>query len=86
MLIEKSNPIEEIDFKHAKYENLERKALSYIFVVVLILFISNEHTKENVDLLKRKKKQIDKKLFYFDDWLCEMKHRLSGLQKEIFGW
>ncbi len=86
MFIEKSNTIEEIDFKHAKYENLERKALSYIFVVILVLFISNEHTNENLELLNRKKKQIDKKQFYFDDWLGEMKHRLSCLKKEIFGW
>lgn len=55
-------------------------------MVVLILFISNEHTNENLQLLKRKKKQIDKKQFYFDDWLGEMKHRLSGIKKEIFGW
>ena len=72
--------------KSAKYENLERTALSYIYVVLLIIFISNENEIENVGHSRSKRKPSDEIYFSFEEWFNEMQKRFTRLKKEIFGW
>jgi len=75
--------------KSAKYENLERTALSYIYVVLLIIFISNENEIENVEHSRSKRSDdmpSDDMYFSFEEWFNEMQKRFTSLKKEIFGW
>jgi hypothetical protein len=72
--------------KCAEYENLERAALSYIYVVLLVIFISNENVNEIMGPLKSQRKPRDEGYFLFEEWFNEMQKRFTSLKKEIFGW
>lgn len=91
ILIERVEPIKEFDFEHAKYKNLEQQALSYIYVVILILFIYNKDL--NLGLLDEMKDSIlaqddfkEREYFLFDEWLNVMEDRLIRIRLDIFGW
>ena len=87
VLTERVEPIKEFDFEHAKYKNLEQQALSYIYAVVLILFIYNKDL--NLGLLDEIIAQEDfkeREYFLFDEWLNVMEDRLFRIRLDTFGW
>jgi hypothetical protein len=78
----------EVDFSKAEYENIEAVALSFIYVVILVLFIFN---KTN-DLAKKNKIRETRKMtdkddhaqFLFNDWLEQMQNDLDCVRRETF--
>lgn len=79
LLLNKIKPIKEFDLSKAQYENLEALALSYIYVVLIILFQFDTNSVNKKDL-------DDDKNFQFNKWIEVIQNHLDNVKKDTFGW
>lgn len=75
MLMVKVPPLDHFDFKTEQVNNLEAMALSYIFVVMLVIFIY-QCPQEQDDTLND-----DPDTFQLKDWLSNILNCMIGLKR-----
>ena len=65
----------------AKSANFEAIALAHIYVVMLVLFLSDMQATKST----RNANTCDKDTFFFGEWLKEMQAPLDNVNVHVFG-
>ena len=77
LLIEKTSHNNHLNFEIAEYVNMEELALSYIYIVLIVLF-----EYDNIKI--RELNSND--LFDFKEWIQGIQNNLSDFNKNLKGW
>ena len=77
------------DLFKAEYENMEAVALSYIYVVILVLFLFNKAIDPTTINKINQTSHVNDRgraRFLFNEWLDQMQNDLDSARRAKFAW